>query len=362
MCFFTSSAFMSRLTKQIQRYNLLCSASPAYENKITHTCPHCRIQFKRAHDLKKHSLLCNLLVNDLEVASAAVAPHPFCDNTPDESLSFSAAGSSHPFCDNSEPTPPPPTTDSAKKQKRGGSGSGGGSGGSGGSGGTRVIDPGSYDVEDGIIVPHHLPSAKEMYKMLCVLTAKQAALERQIHELVQVNALSQKQIKKDAIQWLNEHIRPVVNFQDLHKRIPIVNEDVDMLKEHNLFDTLQHVFSRSLFNFDGPEHLPIWAFPQRLNILYGYINDTEKWVALSVPQAAKFFTGVVDQFIRQWRVYKRDWIYREDYSDEVADMISMKLLSVDMKADTTIHKYIASVHARLKYNIHSPMMSELNLT
>ena len=94
-----------------------------------------------------------------------------------------------------------------------------------------------------------VPSQRKLYLMLLEFADKFNNLEEKVNE---INKLVIKDKKKiNIIKWLNDNMRPQINFNQLFERI-IINDtdDVDYLFENSFIDTLNNIFlSQTLINF-----------------------------------------------------------------------------------------------------------------
>ena len=112
-----------------------------------------------------------------------------------------------------------------------------------------------------------IPSHRKIYQILLELGNKYNRLEEKVDELNKWVVKKKKKI--NVIDWLNTNITPEIKFENLIEKIKIIDDDIKYLFENNFIDTLNHIFSRNIYNLSESEY-PIFAFVQKTNIFYIY--------------------------------------------------------------------------------------------
>ena len=195
-----------------------------------------------------------------------------------------------------------------------------------------------------------IPSQKKQYKMLLELANKINKIEEKLEE---VNKWVVKRKKKiNVIDYLNTNIKPEIRFDNLIERVIITHDDIKYLFDHTFIETLNHIFSRNIYNLsESPEEYPIFAFVQKSNIFYIYENEENKWMELSREKLIKFLDRVYMKLHRSYMEYKKinaDKIRDDESFSILCDKTSVKMSSADFRQDCILSKIKTSMYSRMK--------------
>jgi hypothetical protein len=192
-----------------------------------------------------------------------------------------------------------------------------------------------------------IPSQKKMFHMLLELGNRFSKLEEKVEEINKVIVKKKKKI--NVVEWLNTNMKPNIKFNNLIEKITITEDDVKNIFEKSFLETLNHIFSRNIYNFD--EEYPIFAFIQKSNVFYIYENDDEKWSELSKEKMIKFLNKVHMKLLRAYGDYKKlnsDKIRNDESFSILCDKISIKLMNVDFRQESTLGKIRTNMYSRMK--------------
>jgi len=195
-----------------------------------------------------------------------------------------------------------------------------------------------------------IPSTKIMYKMLLELGQKYYRIEEKIDELNKWVVKKKKKI--NMIDWLNANITPNICFDNLIDKIIITEEDIQFLLQNTFHDTLNEVFSRSIYNFSETEN-PMFAFIQKTNIFYIYdlIDGIGTWVELSREKLVKFLNKIHMKLFKKFCDWKKDNIKEIQSSDNFAimcDKTTVKIMSIEFKVESTLNKIRNLMYTHMK--------------
>ena len=192
-----------------------------------------------------------------------------------------------------------------------------------------------------------IPSQKKMFHMLLELGSKFNKLEEKVEEMNKF--IIKKKKKINVIEWLNTNMKPNIKFGNLIEKIIILEEDVKNIFEKSFVDTLNHIFSRNIYNFE--ESNPIFAFIHKSNNFYIYENDDEKWVELTKENLMKFLNKVHMKLLRYYSEFKKinkDKITNDETFSLLCDKTTIKLMNVDFRQESILGKVKTNMYSRMK--------------
>ena len=193
-----------------------------------------------------------------------------------------------------------------------------------------------------------IPSQRKIYNILLELGMKFNKLEEKVDELNKW--VVKKKKKVNVIDWLNTNITPEIKFDSLIEKIIITQDDVKYLFENSFADTLNHIFSRNIYNLSESEY-PIFAFVQKNNIFYIYEDEDVGWIELSREKLIKFLNRVHMKLFRVYSEYKKqnsEKIENDESFSILCDKTSVKLLNIDFRQETVLGKIRSNMYGRMK--------------
>lgn len=194
-----------------------------------------------------------------------------------------------------------------------------------------------------------IPSSKNMYKMILELSKKINILDEKVEE---VNKWVVKKKKKiNVIVWLNLNVKPEITFENLYNKINITEEDINYLFENSVINTLQNIFSKTIYSSPSEQVEPIFAFIQKSNIFYIYENEDVGWTELKKEVLNKFLEKVYAKFVKyfiNWKKNNSEKIKSDEKLENLCDKTSVKVYSLDLKNDSTFSKIRSNMYSSLK--------------
>jgi hypothetical protein len=195
-----------------------------------------------------------------------------------------------------------------------------------------------------------LPSQRKMYQMLIELGKKYNKLEEKVEEMNKYVVKKKKKI--NVIEWLNANMKPVMHFDAIIDTIIVTEQDVNMIMENAFNDTLNEIFSRTIYDFKEGE-CPLFAFQEKTNAFYVFDKDNE-WHELSRERLVKFLNKVhmkVSKVFYDWKQTKMDRIKSDDIFAISCDKTFVKLMSVEFNQENILAKVRNNMYAKLKTEI-----------
>ena len=201
-----------------------------------------------------------------------------------------------------------------------------------------------------IIEDDEIPSQQKLYKILLELCSKYNTLEHKIDEMNKYVIKNKKKI--NVLEWLNSNIQPNILFEKLHEHITIIDEDIDSILNHSFYDTLNTIFTRTIYNITGNQY-PIFAFIQKVNMFYIYDkNDKDKieWFELDREKLYKFLNKIhlkLYKYFHDWKVLE----LKKNKSKElptICDKTVIKLMDINFRHDYILNKTKSLVYSKMK--------------
>ena len=200
-----------------------------------------------------------------------------------------------------------------------------------------------------------IPSQRKMYKMLLELAYKFNKMEEKVDELHKWVIKKKKKI--NVIEWLNGHISPDSIYDHLIEKIIIhKEEDVQYLFHNTFADTINHIFSRSIYNSGMEDKYPIIAFVQKSNLFYIYENEDAGWMELNREKLVKFLNRVHTKLYRvflEWKKENKGNIEEDEKMSLLCDKTTCKMMDIDFSQESILSKIRSNMYARMKVDMKS---------
>ena len=190
-----------------------------------------------------------------------------------------------------------------------------------------------------------LPSQQKMFKILLELAEKYNKLELKMAEMDKF--IVKKKNKINVIEWLNTNIVPNIIFDKLDESIKIIEDDVTFLLNNSFYDTLNEVFSRSIYCNDSNILDPIIAFTQKSNIFYVY-DTVNLWQELTKERLIKFLNKIHIKIYKNFYDWKKGQNNMDDRFSTICDKTTVNLMNVDFKKDNILSKVRGSMYNKMK--------------
>jgi hypothetical protein len=199
----------------------------------------------------------------------------------------------------------------------------------------------------------NLPSQKQMYKMLLELAFKYNKLEEKMD--LAMKWIDKKKKKINILDWLNSNVMPDCVFDNLSLHIQIINQDIEFLLNNSFIDTLNELFSKSLYKNDEQNINPVFAFVQKTNTIYVFnnLNSSENpgWIELSREKLIHFMNKIHFKIVKALSEWKKQNQHIIDESERMSDLYNTtltKLMAIDFKQENTLSKIRTSMYNKMK--------------
>jgi hypothetical protein len=205
-----------------------------------------------------------------------------------------------------------------------------------------------------------LPSQRKMFQMLLELGQKYNNLEEKVDEINKWVVKKKKKI--NVVEWLNANMVPNFVFETLHEKITIIDSDIQFLLENTFLDTVNEIFTRTLYNIEGESEIkiPMFAFVQKANIFYIFDkniinkdvdNDNAIWMELTRDKLMKFLMRVqmkISKAFCEWKKKKVDKNRDDDHFAILCDKTIVKIMGTEFNQDATFGKMKAIMYNKMK--------------
>ena len=193
-----------------------------------------------------------------------------------------------------------------------------------------------------------VPSQRKMYEMILEIGKKLNGLDKKVDELNKWVIKKKKKI--NVVEWLNNNITPEINFDSLIEKIIIYKDVVHYLFQNTFADTMNHIFSRNIYNVSESEY-PIFAFVQKSNVFYIYENEEAGWMELNREKLVKFLNRVHTKLYRlylEWKKENRTHIEDDEKLSLLCDKTTCKMMDVDFRQESILGKIRSNMYGRMK--------------
>jgi hypothetical protein len=210
-------------------------------------------------------------------------------------------------------------------------------------------------VIDDDIADDQLPSQKMLYKMVIELTLKCNRLEEKLEEVNKWVVKKKKSI--NVLEWLKNNIVPHYDFNAIIEHIHVTNSDIEYLLKNTFYDTMNEVFSKSIYN----DKLPIACFGQKANTFYIYRNG--EWKELANDDLTKFMNYVFAKIYKhmlQWYQSNKEQINSNENASITYNKTISKLMSLDFKEEGVLSKAKSVIHNKLKRDLKTLVEYEID--
>ena len=215
----------------------------------------------------------------------------------------------------------------------------------------QVSNKNSSDLNDYDEIGDDLPSPKKMYQMLLELGYKYSKLEEKMNEVNKF--VVKKKQKINVIEWLNSNVTPSLVFDKLIDKIIVIDSDIEFLLENPFLDTMNMILSRFLYLENDLE--PLFAFVQKVNIFYAFVQSSDKetciWVELPKDNLCLFLMRVqmkISKAFHEWKKLRVDKIRDEDSFAILCDKTLIKIMGNEFKSDATFNKMRGIIYNKMK--------------
>lgn len=192
-----------------------------------------------------------------------------------------------------------------------------------------------------------IPSQQKLFQMLIELGQKYNKLEEKVEEMNKWIVKKKKKI--NGLEWLNNNIKPTINFDNIIDVIIINEDDIKFLFHNSFNDLLNEVFSRTIYS----ENFPIFAFVQKPNLFYIYHSETG-WIELSRERLIKFLDKVHMKIFKEfyeWKQAKKSIIQCDTYLANNCDKTLIKISGLDFKQEQILSKIRNMMYSKMKTDL-----------
>ena len=203
-----------------------------------------------------------------------------------------------------------------------------------------------------------IPSNKYMYNILMDLTLKYYKLEEKVNFMHQIVVKKTKKI--NIIDYLNNHIKPVQNFEDFIHNIKITDSDIEYMYNNSILDTINEILK---IHLKDCEDLPLMSFTQKQQMLYCYVKNgtktiettetSHKWEILTKELLIPLLTNIhikLSKGLYEWKK-KNMHIINNDAQCILYDKTFSKLMSIEYKNESVIKQITNMIYSKTKKEI-----------
>ena len=188
-----------------------------------------------------------------------------------------------------------------------------------------------------------LPSVKQLYEMITVLTEKYNTVQSELDSLKR--HISTKNKKLDVLNWLNEQDKPTFSWHTCIEQLDISVDDLHLIFKNGFVDGSFEIISNYLRREKHGDIIK--CFEQKNNIIYVFDNE---WKELQMDSFKVTFNAIYKKMLATFDEYKtenekrlNDDQFQTEYSDNF-----MKLLCVNIPFENKCLRIKNKLYTNLK--------------
>ena len=157
----------------------------------------------------------------------------------------------------------------------------------------------------------------------------------------------------------NLSIQPTIVFDNITEIIKITEQDIEYLFNNSYLETMNHILTRSIYNEDTTNPLPIVAFIQKPNYIYIFDKTHENnysWQNISREKFIKFLNIIqfkISKAFSEWRKNNLQNLMENDNQSILYDKTFSKLMAPEFKKEATYNKYYTNIYNKIKKDINT---------
>jgi hypothetical protein len=195
-----------------------------------------------------------------------------------------------------------------------------------------------------------IPSQRNLYMMLLELGNKFNILEEKLEAINKYVIKKKKKI--DVIDWLNNNISPIINFDKLTEYIILDDKFIEYILENLFIDAVINLFTKYICNSQIIK--PIVSFIQKHNTFYIYVNQEVKWIQASKEDLLNFLLNIQQKIFRFFYSWKKEQIKIDENDDNLSikyDKTTIKIVGTNFKDENIFNKIKNLMYSKLKTDI-----------
>jgi len=228
----------------------------------------------------------------------------------------------------------------------------------------------AYDNDDDGDLMQQQVSSKKLYQIVMQLALKCNRLESKVADL---SKYANKKIQKiDIIEYLNSSTSKFTNssttnhllFENITEIITVEQTDIEFLFHNSFMETVNLIFSRSIYKDNENVALPIAAFKEKKNIIYVYsknnnTNDQNScWSIVMRENFIRFLNIVqfkISKAFSEWRKKNAQLLNDSDGQCILYDKTFSKIMEPDFKVEKTFVKFYNNTYNKLSRVTLAPL-------
>ena len=196
-----------------------------------------------------------------------------------------------------------------------------------------------------------LPSYKDLYNFVLNISCKVSRLEKENEDLK--NIITNKLMKIKPVNWLNENIKPDLNFDDWYNGF-VASEYLFMVFNNDLIVGITSLIENYYKNTKKP---PLFSFDNKNKQFFIYRELT--WVQLSQHDFDTFIENLSNKFIIEWTKFLTDNQYlitEAKYIDQF-NSYQTKIYGNSNNNDNRNNKIRQNLYSKIKHTVSNVQIS-----
>ena len=194
-----------------------------------------------------------------------------------------------------------------------------------------------------------MPCHEDLVRITQRLAIKYVELEKSLEKIEKVTSNYTK-CKINGDQWLNQHIRPNYNYDELLKRIKVDSDDISILFEKKIFEILSILLERHIRKTESP----VAMINGKMFVFKTFEDEKKLWVSMERKEIICIMNTILQRIMEvmtMWRCENADRIANNDTLSIEYNKVLIKLMNTNFNQDSMFGKLKTQLGNLVKFDV-----------